>query len=255
MQVDTREHFAEYSEDFFRSRHDASLNSARAVVPIVLRLLRVRSVVDIGCGTGTWLRSFAESGLSDLAGCDGSYVDRSMLAIPPELFHAVDLRAGFSVGRRFDLALSLEVAEHLPEACAPVFVRCLTDAAPAVLFSAAIPGQGGTGHLNEQWQDYWRGLFADHGYQPVDCIRPAVRGRPDVRFWYQQNTILYCDAAVLHARSDLQPVPAGLSLNLVHPTLYESARAGQELSFTKSVRRLPKVLSKAVAKRLRVGSS
>ena len=240
----------QYGADFFRNQRDGSLSSARVVAPIVLHLLDLRSVVDVGCGMGTWLHAFAECGLTDILGCDGNDVDRSLLAIPPPLFRRIDLRVDVSLDRRFDLALSLEVAEHLPESCAPGFVRSLTAAAPSVLFSAAIPGQGGTGHLNEQWQDYWRDLFATHGFQPVDCIRPAVRGRPDVRFWYQQNIILYCDASVLQAHPDLQPVPAEVSLNLVHPTLYGHARSAQELSLRRCVRMLPGLMSKAVARRM-----
>lgn len=250
MQSETFGHIRQYGADFFRNQRDGSLSSARAIVPIVLHLLNIRSVVDIGCGMGTWLHAFSECGITDFLGCDGNDVDRAMLAIPPALLRHVDLRAGFALDRRFDLALSLEVAEHLPESCAPGLVRCLTASAPSVLFSAAVPGQGGTGHLNEQWQDYWRDLFAMHGYQPVDCIRPAVRGRPDVRFWYQQNIILYCAPAVLEAHPDLQPVPAEVSLNLVHPTLYGYARSAQQLSLKKCIGMLPGLMSKAVTRRL-----
>jgi hypothetical protein len=217
-------------------------------VPLVLKLFPTHSVVDIGCGVGSWLRAFTECGVADIAGYDGSYVDRSLLMIPPEQFNPVDLRHEFALLRRFDLAVSLEVAEHLPDTCAPRFVGMLTSAAPVVLFSAAIPGQGGTDHINEQWQDYWRALFASRDYQPVDCIRPTIRGHQDVEFWYQQNIIVYCSPEVVRGRSDLAPVSEHISLNLVHPTLYQHTRDG-ELFFMQAVRMLPRLLVKALSKR------
>lgn len=216
---------------------------------MVLELFPTHSVVDIGCGVGSWLCVFAECGVAEIAGYDGSYVDRALLMIPPAQFNPIDLRHEFALPRRFDLAVSLEVAEHLPDTCAREFVRMLTSAARVVLFSAAIPGQGGIDHMNEQWQDYWRGLFASWDYHPVDCIRPVIRGHEDVEFWYQQNIIIYCSPEILRRRPDLAPVPEHVSLNLVHPALYQHARDG-ELFFTQAVRMLPRLLVKALSKRL-----
>jgi SAM-dependent methyltransferase len=176
-----------YDQKFFAAHRDRSLRSARVIVPRLLSHINVRSVVDIGCGLGTWLRAFQESGVADVAGYDGAYIDRAALLIDERLFSSVDLREDFSIPRRFDLAISLEVAEHLPENCANSLVYRLTTVAPAVLFSAAIPGQGGREHLNEQWQDYWRNIFSSYSFYPVDLIRPSVRGRSDVELCYQQE--------------------------------------------------------------------
>ena len=113
------------------------------MVPLVLQLLPVRSVVDVGCGDGSWLVVFRKLGVKEILGIDGEYVDPGLLQIPQDCFQAFDLAKPFSLGRVFDLAVSLEVAEHLPAECAPGFVECLTRLAPSVLFSAAIPFQGG----------------------------------------------------------------------------------------------------------------
>ena len=75
---------------------------------------------------------------------------RSRLLTDPAKFTAVDLRDSFAIGRTFDLAISLEVAEHPPEEFAEPLVERLVTAAPFVLFSAAIPEQGGIHHVNEQ---------------------------------------------------------------------------------------------------------
>ena len=147
-----------YTSAFFQNRARGSRASADRIVSICTELQHPHSVIDIGCGTGEWLAVFAEQGASKVTGYDGDYVDRSLLAIPTESFHGVDLvewlerEAG---EERYDLAISLEVAEHLPKRVGEALVARLTELAPAVLFSAAIPFQGGTGHINEQWQSYW----------------------------------------------------------------------------------------------------
>src|SRR5204862_3532668 len=141
-----------------------SLRSARAVVPLVMELVRPASVLDVGCGLGTWLAAFAEAGVADFLGMDGDYVDRAKLKIPAERFRAADLTNPPSPGRTFDLAVCLEVAEHLPEKASPRLVELLATAAPVVLFSAALPGQGGTRHINEQWPAFWQRLFAARGF-------------------------------------------------------------------------------------------
>ena len=73
----------------------------------------VQSVLDVGCGAGAWLTVWKSLGAETL-GLDGNYVRPEQLLISPGEFSAVDLSASFSLDRRFDLAQSLEVAEHLP---------------------------------------------------------------------------------------------------------------------------------------------
>lgn len=161
------------------------------IVPIVLSLVNAQSVVDVGCGVGTWSRAFLTAGVPDVLGIDGAYVDRSMLQIPLQNFVPHDLRRPLELDRKFDLAISLEVAEHLPHLYARDFVATLVRLAPVVLFSAAIPQQGGRGHVNEQWPAYWVEKFAEHGYLPIDYVRPKVWDRDDVEWWYSQNMLLY----------------------------------------------------------------
>jgi hypothetical protein len=216
---------SDYDARFYAELAPGVSRSANVIVPIVLSRVHPTSVVDVGCGVGGWLKVFHDHGVVDLAGFDGDHVARSALLIEPPRFRAVDLSKDFSLDRTFDLAVSLEVAEHLPASRARPFIRLLTGAAPAVLFSAAIPGQGGTGHVNEQWQDYWRALFRAEGYLPVDFIRPLVRGLRSVEPWYQQNVVLYGSPRFLAAHADLEAVNDELSLNQVHPDFYQRARA------------------------------
>jgi SAM-dependent methyltransferase len=205
-----------YSRDWFADRRLATRRSADAIAPFVRELVRPESVVDLGCGPGSWLAAFE---VDDVLGVDGEYVARSELEIPVERFVAHDLREPFRSPRGFDLALSIEVAEHLPEACGAVLVRSLVDLAPAVLFSAAAPHQPGTGHVNCRWPDYWRDLFAAQDYAAVDCIRLRFWEDPRVRYFHAQNLVLYVRRDHLDRFGlDETSVP-----RLVHPRLYESA--------------------------------
>ncbi|MFM8271680.1 MAG: class I SAM-dependent methyltransferase [Gemmata sp.] len=189
-----------YDDAFYASQADGSLRSARAVAPLVMGLVAPASVLDVGCGLGTWLAAFAELGVTDILGIDGDYVDRTKLKIPADRFRPVNLNAPPPLGRAFDLAVCLEVAEHLPEAAAPGLVQLLTGSAPAVLFSAAVPGQQGTDHINEQWPAFWRELFKARGFVRLDPIRPRVLRDRRVESWYQQNTFLFVRETELAAR-------------------------------------------------------
>ncbi len=154
-----------YTQKFYKDQSVGSRRSAEAIVPLVLTLIKPQSVIDVGCGLGIWLSVFKEFGVKDVFGIDGDHVDRSMLQIPNERFTAFDLKKPIPINRQFDLVISLEVAEHLPEDCAKTFIHSLTGLGPVILFSAAIPFQGGTNHLNEQWPDYWANHFNDNGYE------------------------------------------------------------------------------------------
>lgn len=208
-----------YDEHFFRDIDPGATASAEIVVPLVLDLLPIKTVCDIGCGTGAWLTVFQLHG-ADILGVDGAYA-QSTLRIPAKNFHAHDLRSPFTGDRRFDLAMSLEVAEHLPVSCAQPFVQSLTALAPVVLFSAAIPGQGGVNHINEQWQGYWAKLFAGHGYVAIDCLRPLIWNDERVMWWYRQNIFIYCDQKALDGYPKLAQFGTATMVSAVHPDCYD----------------------------------
>ncbi len=196
--------------------HDQSvhnLSAPREVVPLIMELLQPKSVLDVGCGIGTWLKAFDESGITDYLGVDGEYVNRSMLKIPEDKFRPYDLQNSFSIGRKYDLVISLEVAEHLSESYADVFVQTLVGHGDFILFSAAIPGQDGQNHLNEQWPEYWEKKFLKHGFYFHDVIRPLIWSNELVDFWYRQNIFL--------VKKDKLVKRPFLTLSVVHPQLYQ----------------------------------
>ena len=81
-----------YDSDFYARHRDRSVESARIVAPLVMRLAAIKSVIDVGCGVGGWLQSFSENGVATIRGLDGNYVDRSKLYIPSECFSEIDLQ-------------------------------------------------------------------------------------------------------------------------------------------------------------------
>jgi SAM-dependent methyltransferase len=246
-------HTALYDKEFFGEQRGGSARSAKAIVPLLLEKFPIRSVIDIGCGVGPWLRTFTEHGIHDVIGLDGDYIKREALEIPQDRFQATDLTSDFQITRRYDLACSLEVAEHLPLDVGPRLIEKLCQAAPVILFSAAIPGQGGTGHVNEAWQDEWRGQFAHHGYHPLDFIRWQVWGLAEVEWWYQQNLVVYVDATQLSMSSDFRPVQEMISLNVVHPDCYARQVEAATTYFSKAIKQLPALFSNAVKRRLGSG--
>ena len=220
-----------YDEDFYSADIGLARRAAAEIVPLVMERVQPHSVVDLGCALGVWLAEFARHGVTDYLGVDGEWVDRRLLQIPVGRFKTARLDKPFRLDRRFDLAVSVEVAEHLPEYAAKGFVQTIVRLAPCVLFSAAIPHQGGTRHLNEQWPEYWAALFARHGYEVVDAIRPLVWSNPNVAFFHAQNLLIFARPELIASRSMLasdRACSTDSQLSLVHPRLLARAATGTE---------------------------
>ena len=223
-----------YSGEFYLADEHRSDQAARAIVPLVIKLVRPRSVVDVGCGTGIWLRRFLENGVEEIHGIDGQWVDTKLLKIPRDRFEVADLSRPFQVRHTYDLAVSLEVAEHLPPSAAERFVETLTSLSKVILFSAAIPGQGGTGHVNEQWPDYWARRFGERGYVPVDCVRWIIWQRNDLPVWYVQNSLLYISRTALSQFPEIEvrfKADGSSPASVVHPRHYLSVLNRQQNPF------------------------
>lgn len=219
-----------YPADFYDNRRAHTAHAAARLLSALPTDLARRSVADIGCGTGTFLAAALADGATEAFGIEGDWVTRDMLDDPRIALATQNLEQSFS-GPRVDLAISLEVAEHLTPARAPSFIADLVALAPAILFSAAIPGQGGVGHLNEQWQSYWANLFAAHGYQPHDLLRPQIWTDEAIPAWYRQNAVLYLDAAAAQALGLTPTTPA--LLDKVHPAFWN--RANRELKYANAL--------------------
>jgi SAM-dependent methyltransferase len=215
--VDTSRYI--YNSAFYQWTAESSRFSARQVIGLLAPYLKPSSVLDMGCGRGVWLSVWLEHGVPVAFGVDGDYVLDSCLLLPHTFFLPHDLCLPLDLGRTFDLVLSLEVAEHIPEASADVFLDSLCRHGRHILFSAARPGQGGENHLNEQLPDYWRNKFARRGYLLFDFLRPAIASIKGVSWWYKHNMFLYVaetemDSLAKEIRDTLVPEHKSIEDNL-----------------------------------------
>ncbi len=236
-----------YDSGFFETQKVGSLQSAEVVVPIVTQLVRPKAVVDVGCGCGTWLSVFKHEGADRILGIDGDYVDASSLLIPSDCFRAVDLSHPITLDEKFDLAVCLEVAEHLPNACAQPLIGFLCNLAPVVLFSAALPTQDGTHHVNEQWPEYWSALFGRHGYVRIDAVRKLIWKDRRVDWWYRQNIFLYVREDSIASYSGLtEAISETDDLVLIHRKIFEN-----HVWLPEVIKRLPARILEAFMRRIR----
>jgi len=209
-----------YRSAFYRDRRATTLHAAERVLGIVFERFELDSIIDVGCGTGTWLRASRAMGATRVVGIEGSWLPEELHDDSALEILKTDLEQPIAVSEAFDLCISLEVAEHLAADRAESFVDDLCQLSNRVLFSAAIPGQGGSRHRNEQWQSYWAELFCRRGYVVTDLVRPLIWNDPSIPFWYRQNTLLYLRSDV--EGRDQPLVSAGRTdlLDVVHPDLF-----------------------------------
>jgi len=211
-----------YDAGFYADQVDDSARAAAVILPIVFGPLAPSRVIDIGCGQGAWLAAAGALGATTLTGLDGAWVERDKLRDPRITFHPTDLAGAFAPPARHDLCISVEVAEHLPASRADGFVAQCCAAADAVVFSAAVPLQGGTEHVNEQRASRWAARFAAQGFDAFDVVRARVWEDARVSWWYRQNVIVYAkrDSAAHRALSGVPVVPP--PFDLIHPEGFEA---------------------------------
>ncbi len=232
----------EYSGDFYSYIDAGSRRSARIVASLLLPEIKVGSLLDIGAGHGAWAAEWLAAGVRNVLAVDGDYVRPDQLAVPRKSFRAHDLATPLDLKQRFDLVQTLEVAEHLPHDKADLFVDNLTRHGDVILFSAAVPHQGGEHHVNEQPPEYWRGKFAARGYAAFDFLRPRLARRKEVMPWYRFNSYIYANEAGEARLSEAvlaTRVPAGRPLEIGGDLAWALRRA--------AVRLIPPALVKPIA--------
>ena len=194
--------------------HNSS--AAEQVLPVLFEIYKPSSILDVGCGLGNWIEVAKKISGAEIKGVDGDYVDRRLLKIEENEFVECDLTKPFDLNRKFDLAICLEVAEHLPEASAEGFIKSITNHSDVIMFSAALPGQGGQHHINEQWPSYWQEHFNNCGFEMMDFFRFKIWNNPKIEYWYKQNLFL-----VVRKGHKLAKNEAEIAYSLVHPELVE----------------------------------
>lgn len=242
-----------YNEKFYKDIDQSSYQSAKIYLSHLWQFIKPMSVLDVGCGRGAWLKAYEELGCEDLTGFDGSWLDQTKMISSKIKFKSTDLNSIFSVEKKVDLTMSLEVAEHLDPEKSRQFVECLTTTSDVILFSAAYEYQGGTDHINEKKHSYWAKIFDTLDYKVYDIFRPHFWADEKVGFWFRQNTFLYIkkDSELTEKFNKL-----GITeiknidfMNCVHPNLYEY-KCGQELSFKIYAKNIFPSLFRAIKRRL-----
>lgn len=208
-----------YRPVFYESIHEESVKSRDEVFKVLFQmgiLNKGMSVVDAGCGLGSWGFEIEKFELN-YVGIDFG-VPEDKLVIPKDKYLDRDLKipfGGYDKGN-YDFALCLETLEHIEEEYADILIDNLCNLSDTILFSAAIPHQGGTNHVNEQWQSYWAKKFRERGYYPYWVeIREALWNNKDVGVWYRQNIVLY-----IRRPYEVENYKQLYHFDCVHPEMY-----------------------------------
>jgi hypothetical protein len=231
----------------------------KAIMQIILPIYKPNSIIDLGCGSGSWLHTISkEYKISEFLGVDGHWIDENELLIPQTNFNTHNLQDVYTPNRKFDMAISMEVAEHLNEEYADNFVTSLVNSSDLILFSAAIPSQGGTNHFNERKQSYWKYIFSKKGYECIDLIRPQIWNLDGVRTDYKQNSLLYIKKILLEDPNS--PLSKFIDLenkniiDIVHPELFERRLNVESdlrvIGIKKVIKALPSLIYSALKNRI-----
>jgi SAM-dependent methyltransferase len=209
-----------YDSNFYTRNLETQIASASELLKAITTFVQPKSVVDVGCGIGLIANKFFEFGATEVCGIDGDYVDRSMLQLSEKYFVVHDLTKPYISKRRYDLAMSFEVAEHLEQKYATNFVKSLCSLSDIITFSAAVPGQGGAHHVNERPQSYWVDIFAKNGYSAIDCIRPIIWNTKNIKPNYKQNTLLFINKDI-EQQINIKP-PQLPIFDIIHPDTFRA---------------------------------
>lgn len=236
-----------YDQSFYDSQKYGSFRSAELCLGHLWTFFTPASIVDMGCGAGGWLKAAGDLGANQLVGFDGYWNSQANMMDQKIKFTAIDLNESLGASERFDLAISLEVAEHLKPESSEGFVKSLTLLSDVVLFSAAYIGQGGTNHINERLHSDWATFFDKFDYAVFDLFRPVFWGNPEVDTCYAQNAFLYVKRDhALYAKltgNGVMELSNLAFLNCVHPVLYNAARKKARTFKEKISRPWPELLS------------
>lgn len=199
-----------FTAEIYAAGREGTKRSAERIVPPIYSLLKPRTVIDVGCGEGWFAREFAKQGCY-VVGIDPAVTPGERDGVL--FFNDADATSH----EHADLAVCLEVAEHLPADESDELVDALAEVAPLILFSAAIPGQTGHGHINCQWPGYWVSKFMRHGLLVSEDLRWNIWHDTAIEPWYKQNLLLFGEPRTL-IRMGLRVT--SLPLPVVHPEIW-----------------------------------
>lgn len=211
-----------YNEMGLRSNEPSNLSSAEIIVPLLIKYINPKSVLDIGCATGIWLSQFKKVGIK-VKGIDGEWVHNYKKFISEDEVQYYDFESEkkIIIHEKYDLVLCLEMAEHVSAGKADYLVDVLTSTSDVIYFSAATPNSGGQHHINERWQSFWRAKFKKRGYVLIDAIRPEIYTNKKVCYFYAQESFIYINEKKLDKYPILEKMICDkILIDIVHPELF-----------------------------------
>lgn len=145
-----------------------------------------QSVLDIGCGTGKALDYFLDQGINAV-GVEGS---RKAIAHAKnkELIVRYNLEKVLDLYRKFDMIWSFEFVEHVHPRAIKNLIQTFSNHSDKIVMSAAVPGQGGCGHFNEQLPAYWIEHFETCGYRLNKIKTEDLKSTGEL---YVQNILVF----------------------------------------------------------------
>ena len=216
-----------YDENFFNGITDKSYISWKKIFQILFQYFSPQSLLDVGGGYGSWSKAFYDlTGSKNYTLLDGEYVHRDKIIVDKDNFVSLDLSAWFSFNKKYDLTICMEVAEHLPEKSSDFLVQSLVRHSDIILFSAALPGQWWTHHINEQYPVYWADKFAEHDFVCLDFLRTSIWHNSGIEWWYRQNTLLFVRKTAYehHKYDELSKIIPTIPRTIIHPTAWKKRR-------------------------------
>ena len=209
-----------YNSQFYTAIKNDGIASAKLVIPFLIEIFDPKTLLDVGTGSGAWAWTAKNHGIKSL-GIDGGYVPLKSRLLEPEEFIEEDLSAQWfekiEAYGLFDITLCLEVAEHIPSTKAQHFIAQLIKTSNVIVFSAAIPYQGGTHHVNENWIKFWDSHFEQHDFIRLDLFRSKFWNSGEINFWYRQNLFLYVKKSLSERYIKYE---VKLPDDIIHPDLY-----------------------------------
>lgn len=220
-----------YNRKFYKTRHDDTLYAANKLLALFFEKIckPQKTIIDIGCGVGTFLSVCKEQYKMNVCGIDGPWVPKDLLKIDEDEFYCIDINMELDdYSSRLwrcdpaDAAICLEVAEHINEQRSDLLVKFICTHCNFALFSAAIPGQTGQGHINEQWPSFWASLFKKYGFLMFDVLRTKLWFDDDIPAWYRQNSFIVINHSHLNELTEVNVKNLVIDArhDVIHPGLY-----------------------------------
>jgi 2-polyprenyl-3-methyl-5-hydroxy-6-metoxy-1,4-benzoquinol methylase len=183
------------NDEFYSWHKKYTHNDSVKVGMELFKHFKPKSVIDFGCGIGSYLYAAKQCGIKKIKGLEiggnfaKEYTDESVREL---IDFNTDITKPISPGF-FDISMCIEVAEHVEMQGSSQLVKNIAKATKQFcIWSAAPPGQDGCGHVNCHEKEYWTNLFLLEDMKPSDKedeVRICMKGSPD---YIMNNLMVFC---------------------------------------------------------------